>query len=199
MAVVSSVWDTSSGSGVTAAQAEKLALIVHGTQTISLDMEMGTFDTDAATSSNREVRARSWHATNDSEGRFFLRPLPGYTGGDLIIRLWTSLGVSGSAGNEVAWHFACGPYALGETLAASLPNDLTVYQDVSAQTAHVLTAFDITIPAAQYDHTKRFAIFLERLANSDARDDYTGGTFYTHDIECVYTGWGMTASPSAPA
>lgn len=183
---------------VTNAQAEKLALIVHGTQTCPIDIEAGTYDADVTTSANRDVRSRSWSSANPGEGRYFIRPLPARTGGNVIIRIWNTIGVSGSAGLEVAWRLAGQSLAVGETLAANLPNSQTVYQDVSAQTAHVLTAFDITVDAALFDQTKRFAFILERVTG-DARDDYTGGTYFMHDLEAVYTGWGITASPSAPA
>jgi hypothetical protein len=185
---------------MTPAQAEKLAIIVHGTQTIPIDVEVGTYDSDVTTSSNRDVRSRSWSSSANGEGRYFIRPIPARTGGNVIIRIWNTIGVSGSAGLEVAWRLAGESLAIGQTLTASaLPNSQTVYQDVSAQTAHVLTAFDITVDAALFDQTKRFAFILERLATTDARDDYTTGTYFMHDLEAIYTGWGITASPSAPA
>jgi len=199
MAAISSVWDTSSGSGLTTAQTEKLAIIAHGTQTAICYPEVGTFDADVTTGSDREVAARLWSGTNDGEGRWVVPPLVGRTGGNVIIRLWTVLGVSGSAGEEVAWAFSADSYGIGETLSASLPNDQTVYQDVSAQVAHVVTAFDITVLAAVFDQTQSFCFKLERLSNADARDDYTAGTLYLPKIEAVYTGWGIIASPSAPA
>jgi len=194
------VTDTSVASGVTNAQAEKLAIIVHGTQTIDLDIETGTYDADVTTSSNRDVRARSWSNTNNGEGRYVIPPLPGRTGGNVVFRLWTTLGVSGSAGLEVAWRLAIESHSIGETLTASaLGNSQTVYQDVSAQTAHVLTAFDITVSSSIFDQTKRPMLILERLASTDARDDYGAGSFFLHAIDILYTGWGVTAAPSAPA
>jgi hypothetical protein len=114
------------------------------------------------------------------------------------MRLWTSLGASGAAGEELAWRVATGAYAIGDTLAASLPNTQTVYQDVSAQTAHVLTAFDITLTSTWFDQTKRQGLLLERLP-ADARDDYSSASVYVHGIYLIYTGWGPIASPSAPA
>jgi hypothetical protein len=177
----------------------KLNTLVHGTQTIDLDIETGTYDTDVTTSANRDVRARVWSNSNNGEGRYVIPPLPGRTGGNVVMRLWTTLGASGVAGQEVAWRLATAAIGIGDTLASALPNSQTVYQDVSGQSAHVITPFDITIDAALFDQTKRQAFILERLASSDARDDYNGASsFYLHAIDLIYTGWGPTASPSAP-
>jgi hypothetical protein len=179
----------------------KLGTFDHGTQTVDLDIETGTYggSSPPATTLNRDVRARSWSNSANGEGRFVIRPLPGRTGGNVVFRLWTSLGISGAAGEEVVWRLATAAIGIGDTLAAALPNSQTVYQDVSAQTAHVMTAFDITISAALFNQAKRQAFILERLATTDARDDYAGGTFYLHAIDLIYTGWGPIASPSAPA
>lgn len=188
-----------SGSGVTAAQAEKLALIAHGTQTKECFPEIGTYDADVTTGSDRDVAARIWSNVNDGEGRYVVPPLVGRTGGNVVIRIWTVLGVSGSAGNKLAWKWSGDSYGIGETLSAALPNAQTVYQDVAAQTAHVLTAFDITVLAAVFDQAQQIAFKLERLAATDALDNYTGGSLYTPQIQAIYTGWGIIASPSAPA
>jgi len=190
---------SSSGSGLSVAQAEKLAVIVHGTQKFPVPPEMGTYDADATTGSNRDVAARLLSNTADSEGRFIFQPLPLRTGvASVICRLHNTIGASGSAGLEVAYKWTGAVYDVGVALAAALPNAQTVYQDMSAQTAHVPTVFDITIDGSLFDPTKLFAMKLERLASSDARDDYTSGSYYLHWIELIYTGWGGAAAPSAP-
>lgn len=180
----------------------KLAAIAYGENTIDLDIETGTFDGNFNTTHNREVRARSISNVADGEGRWIFRPLPGWDGsGDVIIRLLTTLGASGAAGNEVAWKFSGRSYAIGDTLEATLPNVQTVYQDVSAQTAHVLTSFDITVDGSLFDPAKRFAMKLKRLAATYAGSgsNYTAGTFYLHGIDVIFTGYGMVAGPAAPA
>lgn len=183
---------------LTSGDFQKLATYEHGTPVFEADVEVGTYDADVTTGSNREVRARLWSNTNDGEGRYFIRPLPGRTSGNVIFRIWNTLGVSGSAGNKVAWKWSGDSIGIGDTLAANLPNAQTVYQDVAAQTAHVMTSFDITVSAAIFNQAKRFAFRLERLASSDAQDNYTAGTYYSHAIEVIYTGYGQTAAPSVP-
>lgn len=190
-------WTTPAGTssaGLSATDTSKLATVAFGTQTIDIDIETGTYDANVTTGSNRDVRARLWSNSTDGEGRYVIEPLPGRTGGNVIVRLWTTLGASGSAGNKIAWKWTGASIGIGDTLAAALPNSQTVYQDVAAQTAHVLTAFDITVAAALFDQTKRFAMRLARLSSSDALDNYTGGSTYLHGIDILYTGWGPVAS-----
>lgn len=184
---------------LSAADFQKLAAMAHGAGRRWVDIETGTYNSFVTTSSLGGLKSRKWDGDNDGSGRFDFLPPEGRTGGNVIVRAWVAISAT-SAGKKLAWKWSGNAVAIGDTLGTALGNIQTNYQDVGALTAKVVAAFDITVLAAAWSQSGIMGMVLERLASSDAQDNYTAATgdVHLHAIELIPTAYGIIAAPTAP-
>lgn len=185
---------------------QKLATLVHGTQRQNVEIEAATYDANVTTAAFRGLKCRDWSGTTDGVGRFETGPIPGRTGGSVVLRFYYTIGTSGTSGQKIVWKME-GPLPIntGDTLNSSGLGSAggnaaqTVQHDVSAITAAVMSVFDITVNTSQFDQTKpQLGFTLTRLASTDVNDNYANA-IHVHRMEWVNTGYGPQAAPAAPS
>ena len=164
---------------------------VSGTIVQTIPLIRGIQSAGGAVGSNNDVFAMSLVETQTNNHRVSGIPLPiGYTGGDLIYRIYWSAAASGNLNEQVqltcAYMFPKVGTGLGDFNTTELPLTL----DMEAYLIDTLMASDFVIPAAAVDMTAQFA------ATRLTRQFGVVGTefahpFYVHGLAWVFTGEGI--------
>ena len=185
-------------SQVTDLDTEAIATLVHGVTTLNIPIL--EVNGDAISSHNNELGGRRYDDAAVKYSRHIADNIPGYTGGDVIMRMHVSFASSGGVGEKLHFDIAYGWLEENGAQFSTTAYDYDVdfEPDVEGLLWDRIHILELTIPSARVSNTAKF-IGIRIARDATHINDTLVSNIYLHKLELAYNAWGIDMRPAAPA